>query len=166
MVCAICLTPILVGATPELGQNERRAATQTKPVVSREVLIQESERGLGKNEVLRKVSRGGKTEFGVGVSILTLGSNGYLRELSATYKSYRKLDATRMSQLLRRIATWNAKDLNRLPLAEIHPSAYDASDVTLYWRNGTRTEKWEAFRFKYDHETSPLGQMDDLKLWQ
>jgi hypothetical protein len=71
-----------------------------------------------------------------------------------------------MSRLLQMIATWNAKDLNRLPLAEIHPSAYDASDVTLYWRNGTRTEKWEAFRFKYDHETSPLGQMDDLKLWQ
>lgn len=166
MLCPVCLTPILMGAIPAVTQNERRAAPQSKPVVSNEVLVRESNLGLGKNEILRQVSVGGRTTFGAGISILIVGANGYVRELSAFRKSYRKLDPTRMAQLMVMRTKWNATELNRLPLAEIHPSAYDAPDVTMYWRNGTTTEKWEAFRFKYDHASSPLGQLEELKLWQ
>lgn len=166
MLCALFLTPILLGASPAISQNERRAAPQSEPVVSNEVLVKASNPGLGKNEVLKKVSTGGKTAFGVGLSLVIVGTNGYVRELSAFHKSYRKLDPERFARLLAMRSTWDTKELNRLPIADIHPSAYDASDVTLYWRNGAKVEKWEAFRFKYDHASSPLGQLDDLKLWQ
>lgn len=116
---------------------------------------------LRPTELVRMYKYGGKTRGGVFHSLLIVGKDYtvMVRDQEGTYKSKLNADQRKELKTMLTTATWKAltatKRLDAYP-----PSAADATDIYLNFRDGKNVRGWSNVKWQYPGSTSILEALD------